>query len=317
MNVNQKITACKDPPPSKPKTLPRNESIEISEKDANNFSKKYGDTKTHLHNLKDLHLDHLNFIGFGTFSAVKKGYSSKYKQDVAVKIINVKDKRNKLYVSKYLQNEMQLWKELSKDDHLNVLSMKEHIATPHYHYVVTDAIAYGDLDKLILRRSLSEGTSRRMAKGIVDAVVHCHGKGIAHRDIKPANVLVGSDMTLKLADFTFATRTNPVCKSNCGTQAMLAPEQCSRGPYNPFVSDLWQVGVTFYMILFKDMPYKKQRRKHLLAEMKGLINPYKGVPIPYDVSVECKELLAGMLNIDPSARINIRQAKTSTWWQLE
>jgi len=292
----------------------RDGSIEVPDKQVDNFKEKYGDNKTHLHNTKDLQLDQLNFIGFGTFSCVKKGFSNKYKQDVAVKIVDLRDKRNKLYVSKYLHNEIQLWKELSSDNHDNILTMKEYISTNRYSYIVTDAISCGDLEKFILRRSLDEVSAKRFAKDLVAGLAYCHGKGIAHRDIKPENILVADNMMLKLADFTFATKKNPVSGGQCGTQSMLAPEQHSRKPHNPFASDIWQLGLTFYIMLFKDMPYKKQRRKHILKEMKDLVHHHKGVPLPHDVSIECKDLLAAMLNLDPTTRYVAEQVKASSWF---
>ena len=96
---------------------------------------------------------------------------------------------------------------------------------------------------------------------------------------------------------------------------MLAPEQCSGKPYDPFASDIWQLGVTFFMILFKDMPYKKQRRKHVVKEIKGFTCQHKGVPLPYDVSFECKDLLAEMLDLEPRSRIVAEKVYQSPWFE--
>merc|ERR1712189_150135 len=108
-------------------------------------------------------------------------------------------------------------------------------------------------------------------------------------------------------------KKNPICGNLCGTKAMLAPEQCSRKPYNPLVSDIWQLGITIYMILFRSLPYKKQKRKHILKEIQEMKHHHKGVPLPYDVSLECKDLLAVMLNLDPMSRYVVDQVLGSSW----
>jgi len=293
-------------------------SIEIPNNEREHFRQKYGDTGTHLQNLQHLQLNELNYIGFGRFSSVQKGYSEKYGQDIAVKIVNMRDKMNKLYTSKYLPNELRMWRDLSTIEHNNILTLRDCTRTKNYIYTITDALVHGDLGKFLLRYGMEESKSRHVVKGVANAVLYCHRNGIAHRDIKPANILLTEDLTPKLADFTFATRTNPVCKGQCGTQIMLAPEQCSRKPYNPFVSDIWQLGITIYMIIFRDIPYKNQQKKAILNEIKGLCgDQFKGVPIPTQVSENFKELIAGVLNVDPSLRLIIEEVSLSSWLSEE
>merc|ERR1719427_191995 len=131
-------------------------SIEIPTNEREHFRQKYGDTGTHLQNLQDLELNELNYIGFGRFSSVQKGYSEKYGQEIAVKIVNVRDKMNKLYTSKYLPNELRMWRDLSAIEHANILTLRDCITTKNYIYTITDAVAHGDPGKFLLRRGLNE-----------------------------------------------------------------------------------------------------------------------------------------------------------------
>ena len=64
---------------------------------------------------------------------------------------------------------------------------------------------------------------------------------------------------------------------------MLAPEQCEMktGGYNPFISDIWQVAITLYMILFKTTPYRGKKRRDIEYEIKEFKTHHKGEDLKY------------------------------------
>lgn len=39
---------------------------------------------------------------------------------------------------------------------------------------------------------------------MIDALSHCHEKGISHRDMKAENIFVDQDYNIKIGDFGFA-----------------------------------------------------------------------------------------------------------------
>lgn len=118
-----------------------------------------------------------------------------------------------------------------------------------------------------------------------------------------------------LLDFSFVTRDNPVSCERCGTPGMLAPEQRDCGYYDPFISDMWQTGLTLYFMLFKETPYTSTRKKYLLAEISQMKNLYKNVPFPKNrmLSQNCKDVIAGMLEIEPEKRFTASDVQTSFW----
>ena len=121
---------------------------------------KYGSDLIHLRDLQGVQMDSLKCIGFGKFSIIKKGYSNKYQEDVAIKIILRREKSNKLYLNKYLPQELRIWRELSLNKHENILLLKEHIKTTKYMYVITDVEEYGNLHDYILKVVINERRGR-------------------------------------------------------------------------------------------------------------------------------------------------------------
>lgn len=65
---------------------------------------------------------------------------------------------------------------------------------------------------------------RRALLQIIDAIMHCHGNGIAHRDIKPQNILCDEDAeNMFLTDFGLCTSAPESFAVNCGSRSYLPP----------------------------------------------------------------------------------------------
>ena len=94
---------------------------------------------------------------------------------------------------------------------------------------------------------------------ILDALTHAHGAGMIHRDLKPANVMVTDTGVVKVMDFGIArmlggehfTQTGYMM----GTPAYMAPEQVL-GQEIDGRADLYSVGVLFYRLLSRELPFK-------------------------------------------------------------
>ncbi|RVW16784.1 CBL-interacting serine/threonine-protein kinase 24 [Vitis vinifera] len=74
---------------------------------------------------------------------------------------------------------------------------------------------------------LSENESRRYFQQLIDAVSHCHSKGVYHRDLKPENLLLDSNGNLKVSDFGLSALPKQgvgLLHTTCGTPNYVAPE---------------------------------------------------------------------------------------------
>lgn len=151
----------------------------------------------------------------------------------------------------------------------NIVSIHEVVEDEEAFYIVMDECDGGQLFDLLLRESsMTQKECKRIIRQLLLAVGHLHENGLIHRDIKPENVMLQKqegENRLKLIDFdtcdeivsrrlSIATVT-PKKKSTrvIGTLGYIAPESFS-GEYST-ASDLFSVGVIFYIIMTGDMPF--------------------------------------------------------------
>jgi serine/threonine-protein kinase len=92
---------------------------------------------------------------------------------------------------------------------------------------------------------------RQVCRGL--ALAHSKSPPIIHRDIKPQNILVGIEaagVRIRGGDFGLARAVNPLTRAATarGTPAFKPPEVFEGHPDSP-ASDVWSVGVTFYLLL--------------------------------------------------------------------
>jgi serine/threonine protein kinase len=124
----------------------------------------------------------------------------------------------------------------------------------------------GELLKAICQREYySENDARRLLRQIASALHYIHIRGVIHRDIKPENLIladVAFHSPIKLVDFGFTTTETEVVKQPssylCGTRGYLAPEVLRDRIYSS-KSDVWSMGVVFYILLSGLMPFRTNK----------------------------------------------------------
>jgi len=93
---------------------------------------------------------------------------------------------------------------------------------------------------------------------VLTALDECiHAAGVVHRDLSPANILIGTDGTIKVADFGIARELEgPATTGRVrGTLCYLSPEQARRDKPTT-VSDLFAVGTLLYELLTGAPPFR-------------------------------------------------------------
>ncbi|OBT56390.1 CAMK protein kinase [Pseudogymnoascus sp. 24MN13] len=166
-------------------------------------------------------------IGKGAFATV---YMISAKYDGTVYAAKELEKRRFVkngILDQKVDQEMRI---MSSIKHPNIVQYIEHVDWEDHLYIIMDYVPEGDLGSLVSSRgTLSEVSTKTLAKQMFSALKYLHDKGITHRDIKPDNILVqGFDpFHVKLTDFGLSKRIeneDTFMRTFCGTLLYCAPE---------------------------------------------------------------------------------------------
>lgn len=187
-------------------------------------------------------------IGSGSFGRVYVVESSKWGDDFVCKIFHLPENSESV-------SEIQV---LTRLCHPNIISMYDFFVRDGVGFLILEYCTGGSLQDLIDREGgLSSSKLIDYALQITSALLFCHRQNIAHRDIKPANILIDKYGRLKLADFGLAQNITSDVKTRTmvGSRAYMAPEMFKRMPTNPFLADIWALGVTFLVMAHGELPW--------------------------------------------------------------
>ncbi|RQO91362.1 hypothetical protein POPTR_006G068400v4 [Populus trichocarpa] len=155
---------------------------------------------------------------------------------------------------------------------------------------------------------LSENESRRYFQQLIDAVAHCHRKGVYHRDLKPENLLLDAFGNLKVSDFGLsALRQKGVglLHTTCGTPNYVAPEVLGHQGYDGAAADVWSCGVILFVLMAGYLPFEE-------IDLPTLCRKYS---CPFWFSPVAKALIDKILDPNPKTRIGIEGIKKHPWFR--
>lgn len=117
-----------------------------------------------------------------------------------------------------------------------------------------------------------------------------------HRDIKLDNILLDGESGVKICDFGVSKiiQRRQIIKEQCGTPAYIAPEIITDEGYEGFFADMWSLGVLLYCMLERTVPFKAMNMEDLHKLIKLGEFDY-----PVEISAEAKDLINGLLRINP------------------
>jgi len=191
--------------------------------------------------------------------------------------------------------------------------------------VIMDMQTGGEFFSLVKQLSgLDEARCRHFFRQLLLGIAYCHSRKVCHRDLKLENLLLdGTRTRLKITDFGFArSLANSNATSILGTVRYVAPEMLSGEEYDGRKADMWACGVLLFVMRECDYPFK-----HVCASTGGVQRDHAdGFTLGLKAALESatyslrrlsseafKDLLACLLNPDPTSRYTASEALNHPW----
>ncbi|CAE8631205.1 unnamed protein product [Polarella glacialis] len=183
-------------------------------------------------------------------------------------------------------------------------------------------------DAIVKNRTLNEIEAKHIFRQLLDGVGYMHAKHVIHRDLKPENILIDSSRELKppltgnlhdvkIADFGLSKITSEgtsFAKTFVGTPQYWAPEvlnvQRGGGSYTQ-AADFWSLGAVLYVMLGGKYPF--DGKKMPLEEQIRTAAYTMTAPAWQRVSEEAKDMVRGLLKVDPVERFNLEDCMIHPW----
>jgi len=202
---------------------------------------------------------------------------------------------------------------LRQVQHPNLLKLHETYNYDNKLYLVTEYLPSHELFQLVeeTRNGLPWRHVRHILWQLLQAVQHCHQRGIVHRDISLDNIMVDINCNVCLIDFGLATDQPPPYRDCLGTDYYIAPEVIRK--HYTKAADLWSVGICYYCLVTGKPPFNGRNRSQtfrLILEASWNFNQ----PQWKLYNRSARRLLAGLLAYDPQKRWTADQALASPWF---
>ncbi|XP_016075722.1 PREDICTED: ribosomal protein S6 kinase alpha-4 [Miniopterus natalensis] len=213
--------------------------------------------------------------------------------------------------------------------HPNVVKLHEVHHDQLHTYLVLELLRGGELlEHIRKKRHFSESEASQILRSLVSAVSFMHEEaGVVHRDLKPENILYADDTPgapVKIIDFGFA-RLRPQSPAGpmqtpCFTLQYAAPELLAQQGYDESC-DLWSLGVILYMMLSGQVPFQGASGQGGQSQAAEIMCKIREGRFSLDgeawqnVSEEAKELVRGLLTVDPTKRLKLEGLRGSSWLQ--
>uniref|UniRef100_A0A6I8NRG6 Ribosomal protein S6 kinase n=1 Tax=Ornithorhynchus anatinus TaxID=9258 RepID=A0A6I8NRG6_ORNAN len=257
-------------------------------------------------------------LGEGSFSICRKCLHKKSNQEYAVKIISKRMEAN-------TQKEIAALKLC--EGHPNIVKLHEVYHDQLHTFLVMELLNGGELfERIQKKKHFSETEASSIMRKLVSAVSHMHDVGVVHRDLKPENLLFtdeNDNLEIKIIDFGFARLKPPdnqPLKTPCFTLHYAAPELLNHNGYDESC-DLWSLGVILYTMLSGQVPFQSHDKSLTCTNAVEIMKKIKKGDFSFEgeawknVSQEAKDLIQGLLTVDPNKRLKMSGLRYNEWLQ--
>ncbi|CAI0542864.1 unnamed protein product, partial [Linum tenue] len=249
-------------------------------------------------------------IGEGNFAKVKFARNQETGESVAIKVM-AKSTILKNKMADQIKREISIMKIVR---HPNIVRLHEVLAGRTKIYIILEFVTGGELfDRIVHQGRLKEHEARRYFQQLIDAVDHCHSKGVYHRDLKPENLLLDAAGNLKVSDFGLSALPQDgvdILHTTCGTPNYVAPEVLSHQGYDGAAADIWSCGVILYVLMAGYLPFDETDLPTLFKKINAA-----EFTCPFWFSPDAKALIDKILTPNPKKRIRIKEIRRDPWFR--
>ncbi|XP_012567989.1 CBL-interacting serine/threonine-protein kinase 20 [Cicer arietinum] len=249
-------------------------------------------------------------LGQGNFAKVYHARNLKTGQSVAIKVFN-KEMIMRVGLKEQVKREISGMRLVR---HPNIVELYEVMASKTKIYFAMEYVKGGELFDKVSKGKLREDVARKYFQQLIEAVNHCHKRGVYHRDLKLENLLLDENGDLKVSDFGLSAlleskKKDGLLHTTCGTPAYVAPEVIRKKGYDGDKADIWSCGVVLYVLLAGFLPFNE----------KNLMEMYKKITkadfkFPQWFRSDVKRLLYRILDPNPRTRISIDKIMQNSWF---
>ncbi len=263
----------------------------------------------------------------GKYGVVKRCINKKTKQEVAIKIINMKSSiengntGGNLNANDPKKTEL-IYREIEILRHCNhrcILKYIDHfienISEPHeksYVHIVFEYLSGGDLAAHVNKHgAMDEQKLISIAWDIAKGLEYLHKLGIIHRDIKPENIVFDAMQKPRIVDFGLSQiiSFNQCLSEHYGTYFYASPEIHNKVSYDKS-TDIWSFGMLLFFVLTNDYPFERNGKKdkaHLvIGDLEHEFDFGRNIDFE-NASSPLKDLISGCLRKRMEKRYSIEQ----------
>ncbi|XP_064261058.1 serine/threonine-protein kinase PAK 3-like isoform X1 [Passer domesticus] len=127
-------------------------------------------------------------------------------------------------------------------------------------WLVMEYMDGGALSDVISETHMSEREIAAVSRECLQGLDFLHSNHMIHRGLKSCNILLGTNGSVKLADFGLFAQLTPEQSrqsSVASTSGWMAPEVVTGQPYGPKV-DIWSFGIVGIEMVEGEAPYWKE-----------------------------------------------------------
>lgn len=210
---------------------------------------------------------------------------------------------------KYVINEIECLKRLK--NHEQFINLHNVFMYNNCFFLVMDLFPGKSLVDIFLEREqvFSAEITKILFEKMCNAMVYCHKNKIAHRDFKLDNILLNEEtLQIKIIDFGLSELDkdqDSLCTSFSGTILYSAPEVLRGKPFNPYLADIWSLGISLYCLIYAEFPWFSENENVLI---KMILSGSKLPPKKIGISNLFTLLINGLLEPELEKRMKLENA---------